>query len=322
MFARWFQRCNCFQLFLLFLSYGKTKLTKERGIWMRNIGLSYFFFRFKFWQFVKLSLCICLCLLGVLNSFSAFPAVAAPSIPTLSDKEVITYLDNLKAQAFATTNAGQFEAAIANWSELIDYFPEKAELWSNRGNVYAAQNKMDLAIADYNKAIDLAPYAADPWINRGIAWEVLKEWDKAIADYNEALKLEPDDFVAHNNRGNAQAGKGNWYGAIADYNQATILNPSFSMAKANYALAVYQVGQQEQGINLMRRLARRYPKFADIRAALTAALWKQGKAGEAESNWFAVEGLDGRYKDIDWVENARRWPPSLVESLRSFLLLE
>lgn len=284
------------------------------------------FQRYARFQSLLWSIAICLCLLVMMCLARPISAVAAPvdgpGAPLLSDKEVIEYLDNLKEQAFATTNAGQFDAAIANWSELIDYFPEKAELWSNRGNVYSAQNKMELAIADYNKAIELAPYAADPWINRGIAWEVLREWDKAIADYNEALKLEPDDAVAHNNRGNAQAGKGNWYGAIGDYNQATILNPRFAMAKANYALAVYQVGQLEQSITLMKRLAKRYPQFADIRAALTAALWLQGKSGEAESNWFAVEGLDSRYKDIDWVENVRRWPPSLVEGLRSFLLLD
>lgn len=254
-------------------------------------------------------------------------AIAAPDAnptdpPVLSDAEVIAYLNDLKEQAFATTQAGQFEAAIANWSELIDYFPEQAELWSNRGNVYAAQNQIEAAIADYDKAIELAPYAADPLVNRGVAWETLGEWDKAIADYNAALKLEPDDPIAHNNRGNAQAGKGNWYGAIADYNQATILNPGLSIAKVNYALAVYQVGQKEQAITLMRRLVRRYPKFADVRAALTAALWLQGKAGEAESNWFAVEGLDRRYKDLEWVATVRRWPPSLVEGLRSFLLLQ
>lgn len=32
-----------------------------------------------------------------------------------------------------------------------------------------------------------------------------------------------------------------------------------------------------------------------------------GKQGEAESNWVAAYGLDGRYKDINWVKNIRRW---------------
>lgn len=273
----------------------------------------------------------CLCLWVGLLTFSTValptPAIAAPEVTDsstqpLSDKEIISYLDDLKQRAFATANAGQYDEAIINWTELIDYFSDQAEVWSNRGNVYAAQNKMELAIADYDKAVELAPEAVDPLVNRGVAWEVLREWDKAIADYNRALKINPDDPVAHNNRGNAQAGKGNWYGAIADYSQATILDPKLAFAKANYALALYETGEHDLSIKTMRQIVQRYPRFADVRAALTAALWLEGKSGEAESNWFAVEGLDRRYKDIEWVTNIRRWPPSLVEGLKSFLTLQ
>jgi hypothetical protein len=35
----------------------------------------------------------------------------------------------------------------------------------------------------------------------------------------------------------------------------------------------------------MRTLLRRYPDFADMRAALAGALWSIGKEGEAESAW-------------------------------------
>jgi hypothetical protein len=35
-----------------------------------------------------------------------------------------------------------------------------------------------------------------------------------------------------------------------------------------------------------------------------------------------VIGLDGRYKDLDWVKNTRRWPPNMVVALEKFLKLE
>ncbi|MFW9265057.1 hypothetical protein RRG12_41230, partial [Nostoc sp. CALU 546] len=69
-------------------------------------------------------------------------------------------------------------------------------------------------------------------------------------------------------------------------------------------------------------IARKYSKFADVRAALTAAYWVNGEQGEAESNWVAAYGLDSRYKDIDWVKNIRRWPPSLVTALDKFLKIK
>jgi hypothetical protein len=72
----------------------------------------------------------------------------------------------------------------------------------------------------------------------------------------------------------------------------------------------------------MRALVRKYPKFADMRAALAAALWETGKRGEAESHWVAVTGLDSRYKDLEWVANVRRWPPSMVAALQKFIKLQ
>ena len=81
-------------------------------------------------------------------------------------------------------------------------------------------------------------------------------------------------------------------------------------------------GANENAIAQMKSIVRKYPQFADIRAALTAAYWENGKPGEAESNWVAAYGLDSRYKDINWVKNVRRWPPSLVVALDKFLRLQ
>ena len=61
--------------------------------------------------------------------------------------------------------------------------------------------------------------------------------------------------------------------------------------------------------------------FPDVRAAMTAVLWVEGKQGEAESNWVAAVGLDNRYQNIDWVANVRRWPPKMVKALEQFLTL-
>ena len=86
-------------------------------------------------------------------------------------------------------------------------------------------------------------------------------------------------------------------------------------------MALYQAGQTEEATRTMRNLVRKYPKFADMRAALTAALWVQGKRGEAESQWVSAVGLDSRYKDAEWVATVRRWPPAMVAALEKFLSL-
>ena len=72
----------------------------------------------------------------------------------------------------------------------------------------------------------------------------------------------------------------------------------------------------------IRILIRKYPLFADARAALSALLWRKGFTGEAQSNWAAASGLDIRYREKDWLLNIRRWPPKPTDDLIAFLALE
>lgn len=234
----------------------------------------------------------------------------------------IQAIQTLRQQAFAATQAGQFEAAEEYWSQLLNYLPQEPALWSNRGNVRVSLNQLQAALEDYDRAINLAPDQPDPYLNRGAVLEGLGQWQAAIADYNRVLDLSPNDPDAYNNRGNAQGGQGDWVAALADYERAVELNPKFALARINIGLAQYQLGQEAMAIRQFRNLTRRYPNFADARAALTAALWNAGQPGEAESNWVAVIGLDGRYKDLTWVRQVRRWPPKLVTALERFLHLQ
>lgn len=234
----------------------------------------------------------------------------------------IQQFEDLKRQAIAATRAGDFATAETYWTQLIEQFPTSAALWSNRGNVRAGQNHLEEALADYDEAVRLAPDEADPYLNRGATLEALGRWEEAIASYDTALQINPQDVAAYNNRGNAHAGQGQWEEAIADYLRAMELDSNFALAQINHALALYQVGETDTAIQKMRGLARKYPRFADARAALTAALWDQGFQGEAESNWVAARGLDGRYRDISWVAQTRRWPPALVDALERFLNLQ
>jgi tetratricopeptide (TPR) repeat protein len=258
---------------------------------------------------------------GAIAPCFAQPLVHAPSLVATLPESAPPSLEDLRFNAFAATNEGNFATAETYWTQLIEQLPDNAALWSNRGNSRVSQHKLQEAIADYNKAIELAPDAPDPYLNRGAAFEGLGKFEAAIADYNHVLELDPNDPAAYNNRGNAKAGMGLWEEAIPDYRHAAELAPDFAIAQANHALALYQTGEAAESIRLMRNLVRKYPQFADMRAALSAALWVNNQQGEAESNWVAVIGLDRRYKDIHWVQETRRWPPAMVAALERFLTL-
>ncbi len=266
-------------------------------------------------RLIIVTVLFCLC-------FFNTPTIAEDITNTSFTETQLQEGENIAIEALKATEKGDFIEAEKYWTQLIEEFPTNPAVWSNRGNVRVSQNKLEDAIADYNESIKLAPTAPDPYLNRGTAYEGLREYKKAIADYEQVLALDPQDAMAYNNLGNAKAGLKDWQTAVEYYHKATELSPNFAFAGANESLALYQLGKKDEALRKMRNLVRKYPMFPDMRAALTAVLWENGKQGEAESNWVATIGIDSRYRDVEWLRQVRRWPPNMIVALEKFLTLD
>lgn len=217
----------------------------------------------------------------------------------------------------------------AEWTNLLEKLRLSRAPWSkeargrafgNRGNARARMGRLEDAVKDYGRALEELPQAVDPRLNRGVAMEALGRLDDAQADYEAVLEAVPDDPAAWNNLGNVSLARGEYRRAAAQYTRASQLSPQFAFAAANAAIARYASGEEDAAMREMRALLRRYAAFDDVRAALAAALWRQGKEGEAETQWSRVE--DARYKDPTWLKETRKWPPVLVDGLESFLNLQ
>ena len=95
---------------------------------------------------------------------------------------------------------GEYDIAIADYSEAIRMEPGEVIHWDGRGDARRAKGEYDKAIADYGEAIRLDPKYAGAYYNRGMAWHHKKEYDRAIAEYGEAIRLDPRYNWAYNNR--------------------------------------------------------------------------------------------------------------------------
>jgi len=240
-------------------------------------------------------------------------------------------------QALTASRQGSFEQALPLWNQVIELAPNDAAAWSNRGNVQLALGDPEAAIADQTRAMELDPASPDPHLNRGTAEEALGQWQAAEADYRWILQRfaasgardapgreaagEPRASALYN-LGNVQGSLGDWPAARLVFEQAAEARPGFAMARSSAALAAFQGGDLAAAERELRNLIRRYPLFADSRAALTALLWQKGARGEAESHWAAASGLDPRYRQGEWLLQTRRWPPKPVAALEQFLALE
>ena len=132
------------------------------------------------------------------------------------------------------------------------------------------------------------------------------------------LERDPQDASALYNLANVRGSQGDWPEARALWPAALV---QASLARSSEALAAWQAGDLDWAEAELRKLIRRYPLFADTGGPQWPALARR-ISGEAESHWAAAAGLDQRYRQADWLQQVRRWPPQPTADLMAFLALE
>ena len=110
--------------------------------------------------------------------------------PTVTEEQLSAqdYFD----RGLACYNKGDFDGAIAAYSEALHLNPEYPDAYNNRGNIRFFKKDIAGAIADYSEAIHFNPQYWQAYINRGYVYESEKEHGIAATDYDKALELNPN----------------------------------------------------------------------------------------------------------------------------------
>lgn len=157
----------------------------------------------------------------------------------------------------------------------------------------------------------------------------------ALDDYNKAVELWGGGRGDNQNpfvltfRGNALCKLNMYKEAIPDYDAASnIFNsirdiPRYSDARANLALAYYEIGEEDVSVKIMNDVIRKNPGYTDMHVALAAHSWSTGDYIKALKEWrYACDNISSgcdAYQDENWVRVVRRWPNKLVVNLNNFL---
>jgi tetratricopeptide (TPR) repeat protein len=225
----------------------------------------------------------------VAAAYDKRPQTASNTAGTLLDRGIL----------FASR--GDFEMAIADFTEAIKLDGKSAAAYYNRGNTYIDKEDYDRAIADLNQALRLDPSFVRAYNELGFAYAHKGEYDRAMANYNQAIKLNPNYVVAYSNRGCMYIDKGDYDRAIADFNQAIRLDPNYAMAYHNRGIAYRQKGDYDRAIADYSQVIRLDPNNA-------AAYHNRGVAYIIKGNFDrAIADFQAALKINPNDENTKQW---------------
>mmetsp|Transcript_24796 Transcript_24796/g.47008 ORF Transcript_24796/g.47008 Transcript_24796/m.47008 type:complete len:358 (+) Transcript_24796:62-1135(+) len=271
----------------------------------------------------------------------------------LSRRQVFSILPMITGLGISETSFA-FGKKPGPSKELTDAFTEAME----------AMNQFDFDAAEeaWTRAVQLSPEVSASWSNRGTLKLQRGRWAEAAEDLQHALDLEEKQMgrsnvnsLVLNNLGNCKGALGDWDGAMSDYLEAAKDPAMEEVARANYALALFQVtipklvqnevhiqipkspiipllvggpshtGDAARALKEAQQLLRKDPQFWDMRAASTAFLWAMGDEAGAEAEFEKLKGMGSglgaaMYSSTDRVK--ARWPPRCTAALEAYFHLE
>jgi tetratricopeptide (TPR) repeat protein len=178
----------------------------------------------------------------------------------------------IAAAGIAHAEAGNYDAAIAEYDKALVMAPKFVEVNMARGDAQYRKGATDLAISDYSKVINANKKHADALLQRGLAFRDKGLTDQSISDLTRAIKVQ-DHPMVRNERGKAYASKGDYKLAIADFTAVLKAAPEADIVLMQRAEAYDKSGHAAKA-------------EADRQAAV-AAQSARARAEQAEANTHA-----------------------------------
>ncbi|PXF50137.1 UDP-N-acetylglucosamine--peptide N-acetylglucosaminyltransferase [Gracilariopsis chorda] len=234
-----------------------------------------------------------------------------------------TRLSGARAQTFATARrtaaAGDLDAALNLYNQLVEQAPNFAPAYSNRANILVARGRYQDARTDYDTSLRLAPLDTDAWVvhvNRGATYLAMGDASAALDDMNVAHELRGDDPTVMSNRAAVYEVLGKWDNAIRDYQKALRSN-DVQPFWIRYALALFQRNKSVEALAILKRVAARFPGFNDVHVAMALVYYDRNDFAAAETEWSAVD-RPKLFENERFLRDERKWPPRAVETLNNF----
>jgi tetratricopeptide (TPR) repeat protein len=184
--------------------------------------------------------------------------------------------------AMACHAAGDFDAAIRHWAELIEIdpanaqahyrmalslhargqysdaiqfylkasegLPDNQEITHNMGRAYHAQGLYNDAVEKYRKALQINPAKPEVWDDLGLVFTEMNLYGDAIQAYKELTALTPDWKDAWYHLGHTYYFTRHYENALQSYTKAVELDPGDVSAWGSLGLTYYAMRNYEKAV--------------------------------------------------------------------------
>jgi len=212
------------------------------------------------------------------------------------------------------------------FSKAIEYEPNNAMRYIERGDTYMRWNIPNKALEDYNKAIELDQYNAEFYIRRARTYSRMQQ-DKRLDDYNKAAELDPHNPAVYSNRGDAYNQASQYENALKDFCKAIELDPSNTWAHLQCGYIYQNINRHDKAIEKFTQILNSNQELFNCAnlyydcACSYRVLEQYGQAEEAFAK--AIELSDDvykqRYREL-WEEDNNDVMNEIMQIARKFPL--
>lgn len=176
----------------------------------------------------------------------------------------------------AKYNLGQYDVAIADFSEAIKFDPEDAEHYYDRSWAYCNMDKYEDAIIDITKALEIEPQTSLYYCCRGRFEYWDRRYKEAIIDLTKGIELKPNEnrYIF---RANCYMELEEFDCALADFNAAIEINPEYARTYYRRGLLYEKFEQLENAEKDFKKAIEINPKYDDAMIELGLVRIELGK---------------------------------------------
>lgn len=208
----------------------------------------------------------------------------------LIDQNDPMYRDTYYGKGVCNSNLGNDEAAIADFSRILEIDKDYINAYFERGRVYFKKKEFEKAVIEYNEVIRRRPDYVEAHYNLGLCYSNMGgEWDdRAIASFSEALNFDPGYTNASFERGFLYYKLRKYDEAAKDYSAVVAKEPEYYQAWYNLGLAHADSDHSEQAIEEFNRAIAINPDYVNAYFEKGTALYYLKKYKESGESYSEV----------------------------------